>query len=187
MGAARTVRVDLGAVDRETAQELLVSYDTVVQREAFRLRLVPAPGVDREDLVAVGQIAVLEAHLSWNRHRNCTFVAWVKRIVQWRMRELVQMCANQEEELKADLAETNTPESRFIACEEESWFEAAVSRLTPRQGAIIAARLEGETMEQIASTLGIHYSRVSRDLQTAVTKLRRWVEREAVDCHIRPR
>jgi len=188
MGAARTVRVDLGAVDQETAQEQLVSYNSVVQHEAFKLRLVPTPGVDREDLVSVGQIAVLEAYLTWSRHKNCAYAAWVRRIVQWRMRELVQECANKEEELQADLAETNTPESKFLACEEESWFEAAVSRLTPRQGVIIAARLEGETLAQIASTLGVHYSRVSRDLQSAVLILRRRLERENVgDCRIRLR
>lgn len=188
MDANRVIRVDLSAIDQETAEELLSSYRSIVNRAAFRLRRIPIPGIDREDLLAVGRIAVLEAYITWNRNGGSVFSTWVCQVVRWRMGEVVQKCARlNEETLTRDPAETNTPESRFLTAEDESWFETAVSELTPRQGAIIAARLDGETLAQIAATLGIHYSRVSRELQTAVYILQKRAKIEAVDCHITPR
>lgn len=187
MDASRVARVDLSDIDQETAAELLASYTPIVKRAAFRLRRVAIPGIDREDLLAVGRIAVLEAYVTWNRRAGSVFSTWVCRVVRWRMGEVVQKCATQEETLVRDPAETNTPESRFLAAEDESWFETAVSELTPRQGAIVAARLDGETLAEIASTLGIHLSRVSRELQTAINALQKKAQREAVDCYITPR
>jgi len=82
----------MSKVSSKTAQELLRQFEPLINSEARRLanRSRNSPWFGFEDFVAVGQIAAIEAYVSYNAETNVTLKTWGHRIIKWRMREAAQ-------------------------------------------------------------------------------------------------
>ena len=79
-GYPEHVARDLCSVSNELAVSLLRQFDSLVHAEVAKAsRALPClTGVDREDFVAEGRVAVLDAHLTYRAERGGPKAAWVR-------------------------------------------------------------------------------------------------------------
>jgi RNA polymerase sigma factor (sigma-70 family) len=145
--------------------------------------------VDRDDLVSVGNEAVVRAHLSFDPDRGSDFGAHAWTRVRYAMlehvrREAIRRRRERERglivELDADqapavlgVAETVTTDREGV----ERMFEARdllrrVARLPGRERDVLVRKLRGEEHAEIAQALGISSSRAWQLRAQAVYRLR---------------
>jgi len=129
-----------------------------------------------DELVCVGNVAVLEAHLTYDATAGAAEATWVRRIVHWRISaEVRQMRRGHALLGDADAFDDNIahdPEQgylRHLVLDKLRW-------LTPRQSTILLARIvDGETFESIGQSLGVSTQQTHKDYQIAVQHLRKLV------------
>jgi len=170
-------RVDLGGVDAATAERLLRRYGGVV-RGCVRDRA--GAGSDREDLIAVGRLAVLEAYVT-HRAERALEATWVRKIVRWRVTEESLEQASGREDLlgfvDSPAGDQYDPEAHHL----RQLLREAVERgqLGIREQMVVDGRLRDETFVRIGQVLGISSTRAHQVYKVAVTKLRRWADFES--------
>lgn len=198
----RDLRVELADVDNETARELLDRYTGMVvqvvrmnapaARRAFHL-------IDADSLVAIGQAAVLEAHvtyregdLSKERVTDSGFRVWARRVVGWRVAESVrrQLDIEPAGSLRADssngvlrtqAAASVSPDLQTYHHEMGRWLKQCLARLPLRERLVVALLMRGETKAEVARSLGLSPSRVGQVYFQALTKLRAWAVEAGFD------
>jgi RNA polymerase sigma factor (sigma-70 family) len=137
-----------------------------------------AYSVEREELLTVGKIAIMEAFCTYDQATaKGSERTWVRKTIRWRLNGASwrEKSASDPEIFVRDEAKTNgrhDPEKANLKSE----ILAALERLPPRQRTILDGRLRGETYQEIAGTLGISHQRVQQEAQTAYTALREWIE-----------
>lgn len=95
----RDLRVPLGSVDDETARGLIAEHQPIISAQVRRFSYVAATAfhpVDREDLVALAETAVLEAYVTYRegdvareRTPKGGLRSHIRRIVCWRLSDAV--------------------------------------------------------------------------------------------------
>jgi RNA polymerase sigma factor (sigma-70 family) len=166
---ARGVRIDMARCDEATARVLLQAHASLIDRMARDF-----PWGEAEELVAIGRIAVIEAHLSYQGARGVPMRSWITQVIRWRMSELGQRAAvlrSSEVELDESDAITNGHHDPSLAFFRTRLLDL-IDELSPRHQAVISGRLRGETFEQIADSLGLSRSRVEQDEKAAIQHLR---------------
>lgn len=95
----RVLRVDLGTISDREASTLLREMARVVACEVANVRAITrvCPGLDEADLVAIANIAVLEARTTWVEGRGRSLRSWVQQLVRWRLGETLQASRQPEE------------------------------------------------------------------------------------------
>lgn len=81
------VRQDMGGVPPKRVVELLAEFEPLVTREAHRCarRTRQYPWYGIEDYLSVGQIAVIEAFVSYRAESGAALKTWVTKLVKWRL------------------------------------------------------------------------------------------------------
>jgi RNA polymerase sigma factor (sigma-70 family) len=89
MFVRRQVRQDMRSVPPATARQILRDFEGLINHEARRCARMTRRdawfGV--EDYAAVGQIAAMEAFVLYRPECGAALKTWIRRMVQWRMRE----------------------------------------------------------------------------------------------------
>lgn len=127
--------------------------------------------LDRAELQAAGEDAILEAWLTYHSERGASLDTWVRRIIHWRLLELARSSAQPPmESLGEDpqLLNGANPEEQF----ERSSAVLALSRLSVRQQNVVDGHMRGETYAEIAEQLGISHNLAHREALRAFTALR---------------
>lgn len=77
--------------DRD-AEELLSEYEAEIfsQVRQFTGRVRRHPWLDRDDLVTIGQLAVVEAVMSYT-NRGTMLSTWVSKLIKWRIQEALEL------------------------------------------------------------------------------------------------
>lgn len=171
--AKRDVRVDMSSCDEPTARRLLEEYTPLVQRMVGDFH-----GLDTDDLVAVGKIAVIEAHVTFRESRAIPRRSWTTTVIRWRMAVAVdRTLVLQRLETPLDDGDPITnghhdPEKAFL----REVLTELMGHLSPRHQAVLEGRLRGETMEEIGDMLGLGRSRVEQEEKAAWAVMRKLAE-----------
>jgi DNA-directed RNA polymerase specialized sigma subunit len=151
--------LDFGQLDAATAKRLLAEYGPVVHAMC---RLYPSHL--RDDLSAVGRVAVLEAYLSHEPSRSAQ-ATWVRRLVRWRL------AAEARAQGPASLPLTQEPAAAVNEPAETTTLPAFLA-LSPLQREIVLCRLNtSETFEQLAARLHTSRQRICRQYHAALQQL----------------
>ncbi len=162
-------------VDDATAKDLLKRYGSFLgaMTKAY-------PGLERDEVLEIGRIAVLEAHLTHVPERS-NESTWVRKVVGWRLQDAAarDWVARGEGLIDPDaelgrLVNGANPEQQF-------WRATAVNtiaQLEPRHQMIVDGRMRGETWAEIASSIGISTAMCHREGQRAYNRLRSLLEGE---------
>lgn len=175
MDPRRIVRLDLGSISGAQAAAILAECAPAVDAEVARLRsaLRHTQGVDEDDLRSLGQIACLEASLTWDASRGCALRTWAGRMVRWRLSEAVQAAQSPERGgIETSEEEGVDPHEDYDEAERLEWLQRALGGLTPRLRLLVASRLRGEAQGAVGRTLGIAKARTSQEVHAAVACLR---------------
>lgn len=168
-------KINYATLTEREARELLLEYDDDV-RGAARAA-AHRTGVPVDDLLSAGRLAVLEAAVTFDAAKGGRARTWVKRIIRWRVSEQVDGVLRRPTSVTnpAALPNGSNPEDAVGLFQ----LRRAVDRLTPRQQNIVHATFwEGETLREIAATLGISKSRVHTELKRALEILREEVDED---------
>lgn len=199
--AKRELRVSLAEVDNATAHKLIEHHrpivNTIVHRyassaqQAFHVLL-------REDLVTIGETAVLEAYVRYRDgdpskdNAGGGFATWARRVVGWRVSEAVQRALTQEPHvnnradsangvLRAHRASNPRPDTVAYRRQLMAWLRRRLRRLSPRQRIIISAVLKGESQAAVARSLGLSPGRVNQEYFHALEQLRQFAAEDGFD------
>lgn len=200
----RAFREDLSSIDNSIARELLKEYGGWSRRIAadwhYQLRRQASFfTVELDDLVAVGNAALLEAWVIYrdgdvsrdNTHGRTFgggFSAHVRRIVYWRIRDYIEGLS-QSDQASAEFAGSVTddePEHADIEVllytgELRVWLRSALSELDVRERAVVAGMARGDSQAQLGRELGLDRVAVHRCYHRAVDKLRRSAVRRGIE------
>lgn len=159
-------------MDAATAKRLLDQYRPVV-RALVRLY----PDFVRDDLLASGDLAILEAFVSWKADKGANEGTWIRRMIHWRLAQCskdelddpLALADQFQEELVSDTHDTEREVLQNLALR-------AIHTLSPRHQAVIQGRLQNETFEEIATSLGISTARAGFEGLRALQLLRAALE-----------
>ena len=164
----RRKQLDFSGVDKVLCARLLREYMPIVEAVA---RLYPH--VERDELRANGRIAILEGYL--RRDKRSAEKTWIRKVIHWKLAEL----AGAGDGVEKDYLGTDPQLLNGADPEEQFWRASAISaisRLNVRRQIIVAAKIQGETYEEIAETLGISTARTAVEGKEAFQELRRILE-----------
>lgn len=201
--AKRQLRVDLGGVDEETARRLLDEHRAQIRAVVTPYERAAALSffvIDRDELVAIAEAALLEAwvrycpgDLSQERVPGSGWRAWAERIIRWRCAEYVTHVREQHPDAAArrdaangvlryavDPDEVPLDEGLYRA-ELSAWLRAAIGQLPPRQRVILIGVSRGEEKTQLARELGISRRTVHIEYAAALATLREQAARQGLD------
>lgn len=160
--------IDLGVVTDTRARSLLKRYGGL----AVALARLYRPGDD--DLIAIANIAVIEAYVLYKKDAGASLDTWIRRLVRWRVKEALPRY-NDTEELDDDgfVANGKTDYERVLGeLQRDDWVRYQVTMLEDdRQRHIVLMILQGETYRSIASSLGLSPSTVLRKAREAMRLL----------------
>lgn len=167
--------VDLSSVTSAQAQELLSSARKVIEKLVYK-QARRSYGYEVEDLRAVAEIAVLEAHVTYSPTARgaSSRSTWTYNTIKWRLAELTTAPAG--ELYDHDGAHEETPEALVVKKDLGEWLERALARLPIRHGHILGRKLTGETGTEIAHTLGITKAAVSQQALLGIRRLKAQAE-----------
>lgn len=164
---------DLGSIDSATAARLIGQYMPIVQQVVLVF-----PSSEREDLRAVGRVAILEGYLWHEPHKGSNEATWIRKVIHWRIMESVERLpedcgvTGRAEVLDGKEIDHN-PELGYL----KHLVLAGLRHLQPRQQTIVLALLEGETFDEISRSIGISpqathkaYAKAVRELQHLVSE-----------------
>jgi RNA polymerase sigma factor (sigma-70 family) len=203
---ARAFREDLSSVDDSIARELLREYGGCIKRSAVdwhtkTKRQAPFFVVELDDLIAVGNAALLEAWVIYrdgDTSRDNTegrafgggFSAHIRRIVYWRIRDYIEGLA-QSDQASAQFAETlaldasdEDVETAFYLTELRIWLRAALAQLTVRERAVVVGVTRGDSQAQLGRELGLDRVAVHRCYHRAIEKLRHNAARFGIEMEL---
>jgi len=177
----RVARVDLGAVSNEDAERVLTLAKPCI---AIEIRALGAAqhhldGIEYDDLVAIGQIAAVEAFATWEEGRGARLKTWIQRMVRWRLRETVQASQRREDPQEpqvlaesvsaavVDSVHTIIAADRICAA-----FTEAYNRLSRAEQALVRHAVIGDTRADAARILNQRYSDVCRQTTDALQLVR---------------
>ena len=130
------------------------------------------PVLDHHEFRATVEDAILEAALTHDAGRSQEGT-WVRRVLRWRLDEAAVAAA--QTRAADQLVEVAAPIDPEHALLQASALQA-VERLTPRHQAVIAARLEGDTFEELGQALSLSRPVAHRATQRALAELRLHME-----------
>lgn len=169
----RDVRVDMHTVDAATAAVLLKRYGRML---GAMVKLYP--GLERDEVLEIGRIAVIEAYLTHDAERS-TERTWVRKVVGWRLGDAAARDWHTRGEGAIDpniepsqVINGGNPEHQFL----RTTAVRAIARLEPRHQIIVSGRMRGETYAEISATIGIATSLCHREGQRAYELLRSILE-----------
>ena len=161
-------------IDAALCERLLKEYMPIVGAVA---RLYPY--IEKDELLSAGRIAILEGYL--RRDKRSSERGWIRKVIHWKLSELA---SPPHKELRTDAFSPRVareslgedPQLLNGADPEEQFWRAtalsAISRLTVRRQVIVAAKMQGETYEEIGETLGISTQRTALEGKEAFEELR---------------
>ncbi len=164
---------DLSSISDAKARALLREFGSLVEKALKRYSRVELQGLGYDDLRAIAHVAVLEASISHDEER-CKLRTWVYRTVCWRLARAVK-------DAQPDVELTDEPDKFrnganplevLEKLESVMWVRQTIGVLGPRQRTIVVASMSGETLRQMAPTLGISKSRVGQERDKAYETLR---------------
>lgn len=155
------------AVDADIAKDLMRRFRPVV-RAVTRALYQAVP--DQAALISAGDEAIVFAYLTHDPKR-ANLETWVRRQIQWGLAEAAVQPPIAEESfdpVQPKLLNGADPEEQFW----RATAARAVGRLDPREATIVTARMQGETYEEVAETLGVSQQRAVQVGQRALKQLR---------------
>lgn len=164
-------------IDRALCERLLREYMPIVGAVA---RLYPY--IEKDELLQTGRLAILEGYL--RRDKRSSERAWIRKVIHWKLKELVAPHKEQRVDALAPHVGRESlgedPQLLNGADPEEQFWRAtalrAISGLTIRRQVIVAAKMQGETYQEVAETLGISTARAALEGKGAFEELRRILE-----------
>jgi RNA polymerase sigma factor (sigma-70 family) len=177
-GEARDLLTAAQQGDRSAQEQLVRGYEPLIRRVVWKLR--PPPGCEREDLAQEARIGLLAAIRAWRPERG-PFPAFADRCVQNQALLALQATARHKHQLLSHAISLDSrhggdttangdhptlsdflaapdpgtdPEARLLVSEQLRDMLWALPTLTPSERRALAATLNGETYERIASVLG---------------------------------
>jgi RNA polymerase sigma factor (sigma-70 family) len=119
----------------------------------------------------MARLATLDAYTSFSEEGGRSLSSWVYKHIFWRLTLYVR----QEpifEPFDGPVLNGKNPEEKFFTEERRMWLESAIGMLSPRQRTIVCAQLSGESIREIAPTLGISVARVGQEAKAALEQLK---------------
>lgn len=148
--------VDFGGLDDRTARQLLQQYLPVV-RALCRLY----PTHLRDDLDAVGRVAILEAYVRHEPSRSAQ-ASWVRWLVRRRLAAHAQQLRTAELPLEQEPAAAELPAAETFALQQLSVEQREI---------VVAHAARGETFRQLGKRLGVRPQTVHRRYHAAIVQL----------------
>lgn len=163
--------LDFSSISDAVAKRLLEKHATDIDVAARRY------GRDHCEFVAIGRIAVLEAHLTYAEGRNCSQETWTKRIIRWRMDQEMKRIIDIpiDPSTLVDISNGYEPEELYA----RAFAREAIGRLDPREATVMWCRLRGFQVKEIASQLGISTKAVWDSEKKALEILHRWAAKDS--------
>ena len=165
-------RLDYGKLDAATTVHLLELYGPML-RAVVRL----FGSSERDDLLSIGQQAILEAHLT-HRPEKASEETWVRKVIHWRLAAGVATRHEAEDSTLTGRAEVldgheidHNPELGYL----KTIVLEHLRELPPRQSTVIMAFMQGETFAEIGASLGISPQHAHIEYQAAIRHLRKLV------------
>lgn len=158
-------------IDDQTAREVLERFKRLITAAVRSFQRESTRGFDAADLQQIARLATLDAYTSFQEEGGRSLSSWVYKYISWRLTEYVK----QEpifEPFDGPVLNGKNPEEKFFTEERRMWLESAIGTLTPRQRTIVCAQLSGESLTEIAPTLGISVSRVYQEAKVALEQLK---------------
>lgn len=159
------LRVDCTNISNKDATRWLAEYANVVEIAFHKLRsgLHRVVGIDADDLLAVGRMAILEAVTTHDEAHGSSLRTWVGILVYWRMSGLLRKATRQDGEIVSHLyavreqeaSELDEFETRMDCIEDLQLLAGEFIKLPLRTRTILLGRLAGAESREIASSLGI--------------------------------
>lgn len=178
---------DMGTVDQATSARLLAEH------EPFVLRLCQQDyhWHDQDELIQVGRIGIIQAHLAYDPKRSALLPAEEGAWIHWKVRRLLATAAagqikqweREPLEFRDDVPYTNGIHNPELNQFRREMVQAALvggAGLSPRHRTILSARARGHTMEQIGTRLGLTRQRVNHEHKKALRLLNEWAESNSV-------
>lgn len=180
----RAARRDLSQIGEAQARALLEEHaDAIAWSTRYYRAWGAQVGLEMSDLRSLARVAVLEAALSYRDSSAASLRTWVRRNIRWRLVEALEGGERPEEPLDEPERVVNgqSPEELVARLRAIGWVRQQIDGLEVRQRTILACRLEGETMREIAATLGISATRVHQESTEALATLRKRAAHELLD------
>lgn len=164
-------KLNFSSISEAIAEQLLKQHTVDIEVAASRY------SKDRDDLISVGRIAVLEAHLTYTTGRNCSKEAWTKLVIRWRMgQEMGRIIESPiDPSTLVDIPNDHEPEELYA----RAFAREAIGRLDPREATVMWCRLRGFQVKEIAAQLGISTKAVWDSEKKALEILHRWAAKDS--------
>ena len=134
------------------------------------------PSALHDDLLSVGDLAILEGYVTHNAAKAAEST-WVRKVIHWRLTEAVRGLP-EEADATSQLDEAQTRDGHDTEREVlQNLALRVVGTLSPRHQAIVLGRLHDETLEEIAESLGISTARTGIEERNALKLLRKAMEK----------
>lgn len=158
---------DVAKISNVRAKELLDKYLSA----GYRLRALYS-ALDDHEFRATVEDAVLEAALTHDAARS-TEGTWVRKVLAWRLDEAAMAAAEARAgDQLGEVAAPVDPEHALL----QAVALQAVEQLSPRFQAVIAARLEGDTYDELGEALSLSRPHAFRQAKKALAVLRSHLE-----------
>lgn len=172
-------RYNFKRIDDTTARRLLDKYGPIIKITAKRLagHSYATCTVDQDDLIAVGQMAVLEAQVTYRTGMGATLDTWVRKHIRWRITEEAFRFAERPLKDPNDaerLLNGSSPAEQY----DLAYAREAVGILNPREAVVMVSRMEGYTYEEIGDRLGVSRQTIFASERRALRQLAAWADDE---------
>lgn len=159
------LRADCSHIDNQLAKQLLKEYGDAIHTIARKVQrgLSRVASMGYEDMLVIGQMAVFEAHNTYDAARGGTMRTWVGYLVYWRMSEFLEKASMPDGEIidhewAREAFEGNAVdefEERMDFTEQLRLLAVNFALMPHRTRLILLQRLEGASSGEIAASLGI--------------------------------
>lgn len=140
---------------------------------------------DEAEVRSVVEVAAVEALATYEAKHSAKLNTWTHRVIRWRLSEL-RKSRRGEHQARQHMVDRNgeeyaiefsspdpSPEDNVVAAERLRWLNEAMRVLTPRENAVLALKLDGETEAASGRALGVTRQCAQQHTAHALMKLRR--------------
>ncbi|MEG1012058.1 MAG: sigma-70 family RNA polymerase sigma factor [Ruthenibacterium sp.] len=167
------------AGDEQALAAMITKFMPIIRRAAGRCA---CPGLEYDDLVQEGIIALFHAIGAYSEQRGAAFATYAQTCIENAAVSAVRAATRQKHTPlntfvplnEADRADAvRTPEDLLLASERYSdAMQDIATRLSPLERQVLAAFLDGKSYATIAKQLGLSVKAVGNALQRVRAKLR---------------
>lgn len=184
-------RGNLEDVAELDARAIVQKYEGLVRYIAKRVHIPDGAPFDREDLLSMGRVALLQAHVTFEAGRGVKFLTWAHRLVRQALLDAVRN-VRERARVESDMGENFdldhydagvVPQDvELVEQREVRWLRAKLANglLTERERSIMRMRLSGATLSSIGEQHGVSREWIRLTEKHVTERLRQAAAQEGV-------